>query len=1233
MELDNDHEMASASFPHEPLTLFHSDGAVSSCASVVKAAGPYDLLDFLAVAQHRRIDMLPFKWESGVPLGMGGTANVAQGASVEVSDGTEMGFVFKRVHRETSGSVYQHRDYQALLSEVYVLGHPVVRHHPNIIAVEGFCWDVVGGESWPVLVFKKTEHGDLRQFMCSKGKSLSFKARVKLCREIGDAVLLMHSCHAIHGDLKPENILIFRDVDGEFSAKVADFGFSTLFAEDSDRADVLLPTSWPWTAPDVEGRDCVTFAQAKSADIFSYGLVCMWLLSYGTMQEREGFDLSLIRAMKGEPDLTELAWATATNGAERKLEMEQDLALKVFFDASLSANSNKRRLLVDKLGRPFGSPGESRLLIDEYGTTSVSGVSASYFDLVGMFSQFRASGELVWQTVFRCLQKRVSHGSSFDEASRNLAAFQLAFCYRIGFAVEIDQTQSQYWLERSGIAQQDLNDAVDMITDDMSSMFKNIAPKVDFFDKEKNPSGGNTAGSSETLASPNADEGPSRDEVYLMGSVAAWMHKRLGIEPGEVRMTITNNERPETEEQTLANLHELTKDQFGWESGGSTAVKFNLNLDLDTFSRTFPVETLMMQDRIAASETSTTDDEESRLIRSLDRKKKVLGPHHEDTLGDMDALAKMYVEREEWENAEPLVIHVMTTQMEKLGQPHPSTLKSMGRVVAICMLGERWKEAETLSLEMINTRRRVLGLKHPDTLETLKVIEHLIEQYKKGDRYEDCRVLLEYLLEFRLKAFGDDNEDTLDTMTQLAMLCILQDEDQTAYEKAEEWLTHVIEQRKKILGKYHPKRVMAMQLLAGLYRMHSDKPGVLTKIHELVVKIREAQARLADANSRQGASTEHDSRHPQCCEHQRDAYSTADFIGQHVHDFMQRSLNRAGLNTEVQQAEADLEAMADDSPDRSAMQARLAEALACRFEQQRDIDDLDLALVWAEQAVIVLPPNHPDQALRLEELSNMHWLRFENSNPLSFDDLDASLAKGEESVNLTSDDDPARSQRIEDLAVRFRRKHQEQENTDDLERAIMWAEQAALITSERGTRALQFVLVASWCKEKHAISANITDLSSAIEAFKAAENDLDQDDMRAQLHNELSDLYEERYAQHSHDPGDLNEAVRCAAQAAEEAQKFGSDGETLAGGEAAYGPLLGALAWKYLLRFENFKDPDDIFQAVRNIDLAAEIVPPESRNREQVMRVHGMAHNLQHVFLSGDDMEWEPASSTDRESS
>lgn len=79
----------------------------------------------------------------------------------------------------------------------------------------------------------------------------------------------------IHGDIKPENVLVFTDDSGGYTARVTDFGYSTVFANETDL--VSMPKSWPWSAPEHHYRGFKPAAAVK-IDIFSLGLLCFWLV-------------------------------------------------------------------------------------------------------------------------------------------------------------------------------------------------------------------------------------------------------------------------------------------------------------------------------------------------------------------------------------------------------------------------------------------------------------------------------------------------------------------------------------------------------------------------------------------------------------------------------------------------------------------------------------------------------------------------------------------------------------------------------------------------------------------------------------------------------------------------------------------------------------------------------------------------------------------------------------------
>ena len=135
-----------------------------------------DLISFLSLVTRLKVDTFQLSWEEGTPaLGHGGTALVNQAAIRE-----EQGMAFKRVGLnegdakiKSVGGTPESRLYKVLISEVYLLTHPSVRNHPNIVDLEAICWEVdfayQAPRILPVLIFQKAPYGDLESFIMLQG--------------------------------------------------------------------------------------------------------------------------------------------------------------------------------------------------------------------------------------------------------------------------------------------------------------------------------------------------------------------------------------------------------------------------------------------------------------------------------------------------------------------------------------------------------------------------------------------------------------------------------------------------------------------------------------------------------------------------------------------------------------------------------------------------------------------------------------------------------------------------------------------------------------------------------------------------------------------------------------------------------------------------------------------------------------------------------------------------------
>ena len=191
---------------------------------VSKTVNEFDDNDFIAIletCQYLEIDFLPITWQPALEtLGVGGQAEIHQSLVTAA-----LSFAFGRIKPGASTREAERAAYQALKSQLLVLGNPIIRSHPNIISLIGVCWDIQprvdyrssGGDGtsnlethdketevlenadackwmiWPVLVYEKTKHGDLSCFLISPASQhLDMKQKLKLCEDIAAGIRDMH---------------------------------------------------------------------------------------------------------------------------------------------------------------------------------------------------------------------------------------------------------------------------------------------------------------------------------------------------------------------------------------------------------------------------------------------------------------------------------------------------------------------------------------------------------------------------------------------------------------------------------------------------------------------------------------------------------------------------------------------------------------------------------------------------------------------------------------------------------------------------------------------------------------------------------------------------------------------------------------------------------------------------------------------------------------------------------
>jgi serine/threonine protein kinase len=337
----------------------------------------HSFIALLALAQRLEVPFLPITWQALLDnLGQGGQAKVSQAAA-----NVQTSFAFKLFRGDSVDNADEDTPFQAVINEMIMLSHRAIRDHPFVVTLEGICWDIPGDgdQVWPVLVFEKSIHGDLFEFVKSgRGSSLSTQEKLKLCTDIGIAIRDMHSnstclclyieidithfTDIIHGDIKPQNVLIFPNEDHGFVAKMADFGFSIGFQRENDR--IFLPESRPWNPPEHHNRHFFP-EEAKRMDIYSFGLLCFWLL-FGTSDQLplapwmqyenaesisfEGSEsLDIFECLKKNEDDNLLRWIAWLIDYQEDFNDSERNDLKQFFRFTLVRKSSQRNMDFDVL--------------------------------------------------------------------------------------------------------------------------------------------------------------------------------------------------------------------------------------------------------------------------------------------------------------------------------------------------------------------------------------------------------------------------------------------------------------------------------------------------------------------------------------------------------------------------------------------------------------------------------------------------------------------------------------------------------------------------------------------------------------------------------------------------------------------------------------------------------------------------------------------------------------------
>ena len=204
------------------------------------------------------------------------------------------------------------------------------------------------------------------------------------------------------------------------------------------------------------------------------------------------------------------------------------------------------------------------------------------------------------------------------------------------------------------------------------------------------------------------------------------------------------------------------------------------------------------------------NEAEELFVQVMETFKRVLGQEHPSALTSMAHLASTYRDQGRWKETEGLEVQVMETSLRVLGREHPDTLASMANLALTFWNQGRWKEAEELFVQVVETFKRVLGQKHPSTLTSMA---NLASTFWNQGRCKEAEELFVQVMETRKRVLGQEHPSTLNSIANLALTFW----NQGRWKEAEELFVQVVETRKRVLGRDHPSTLTSMTNLATTY--------------------------------------------------------------------------------------------------------------------------------------------------------------------------------------------------------------------------------------------------------------------------------------------------------------------------------------------------------------------------------------------------------------------------------
>jgi len=273
-------------------------------------------------------------------------------------------------------------------------------------------------------------------------------------------------------------------------------------------------------------------------------------------------------------------------------------------------------------------------------------------------------------------------------------AFQVAFCYHIGFGAKSDDTQRHIWLERSMRQVDDLKVEMEAVrpvrvTNERIRKLNNGSfTQVDLIHEYR------TCGLNILQEAQTVYEREVTDMVQAFGS--------LYFIPLTLNGVIGHL------------LDELRK----FEQSKKLRMRIRDQIATSGVSHPYYAESIL---NVANSHTKLGEWKEAADLQEI-AIKYIEGTNRAQSwavASIKSSLALSLSKQGRSKEAEELLVQVVKAGKRDLGQEHPDTLTSVANLASAFWNQGRWKEAEELQVQVMETQKRLLGYEHPSTMTSI----------------------------------------------------------------------------------------------------------------------------------------------------------------------------------------------------------------------------------------------------------------------------------------------------------------------------------------------------------------------------------------------------------------------------------------------------------------------------------------------------------------------------------